>query len=304
MTVDGRRCGYVALVGAPNAGKSTLMNRLMGTKVSIVTPKVQTTRSRIVGVVVHGETQIVFVDTPGIFSPRRRLERAMVTAAWGGAADADVVAVLVDAERGVCRDTRGILDGLKRAGRRHGRGAVLVLNKIDLVRHEVLLGLARELDEDAIFSDTFMVSALNGDGVGDLTPALAGMLPVGPWLFPADHLTDMNERLFAAEITREQLFLKLYQELPYALTVETEEWQEKDDGSVRIGQVIYVERTTQRAIILGKGGRQIKAVGAEARAELEKLLERRVHLFLFVKVRDKWRDDPERYREMGLEFGD
>ena len=302
---NGRRCGYVSLVGAPNAGKSTLMNRLMGTKVSIVTPKVQTTRSRIVGVVVHGETQIVFVDTPGIFAPRRRLERAMVTAAWGGAADADVVAVLVDAERGICRDTRGIVDGLKRAGRQqHGRTAVLVLNKIDRVRHEALLGLAAALDADGIFSDTFMVSALNGDGVGDLMPALAGKLPAGPWLFPADHLTNMNERLFAAEITREQLFLKLHQELPYALTVETEEWQEKDDGSVRIGQVIYVERTSQRAIVLGKGGRQIKAVGAEARAELEALLERRVHLFLFVKVRDKWRDDPARYREMGLEFGD
>ncbi len=306
MTVEdgGRRCGYVALVGAPNAGKSTLMNRLIGTKVSIVTPKVQTTRSRIVGVVVHGETQIVFVDTPGIFAPRRRLERAMVTAAWSGAADADVVAVLVDAERGICRDTRGIVERLKRSGRRHGRTAVLVLNKIDLVRHKALLGLAAELDELAIFSDTFMVSALKGDGVGDLAPALVEKLPAGPWLFPEDHLTDMNERLFAAEITREQLFLKLHQELPYALTVETDEWQEKADGSVRIGQVIYVERTSQRAIVLGKGGRQIKAVGAEARAELEKLLERRVHLFLFVKVRDKWRDDPERYREMGLEFGD
>ncbi len=301
---EGRRCGYVALVGAPNAGKSTLMNRLMGTKVSIVTPKVQTTRTRIIGVVVQDAAQIVFVDTPGIFAPRRRLERAMVTAAWGGAADADVVAVLVDAERGICRDTQGLIDGLNKTGRQGGHAAVLVLNKIDLVRHQALLGLAAELNQDGMFSDTFMVSALSGAGVGDLAPALAGMLPAGPWLYPEDHLTDMNERLFAAEITREQLFLKLHQELPYALTVETEEWEEKADGSVRIGQVIYVERTTQRAIVLGKGGRQIKAVGAEARAELSTLLDRTVHLFLFVKVREKWRDDPERYREMGLEFGD
>ena len=302
MTAEGeaQRCGFVALVGAPNTGKSTLMNRLMGTKVSIVTPKVQTTRTRIVGVVVHGAAQLVFVDTPGIFAPRRRLERAMVTAAWSGAADADVVALLVDAERGVSRDTRGIVDGLKKSGRK----AVLVLNKIDLVRRDALLGLAAGLGGEAAFAQTFMISALTGDGVDDLTPALAAMLPAGPWLYPADHLTDMNERLFSAEITREQLFIKLHQELPYALTVETDEWDEKDDGSVRIGQVIYVERTSQRAIVLGKGGRQIKAVGAEARAELERLLDRRVHLFLFVKVRDKWRDDPARYREMGLDFGD
>lgn len=302
MTADreDRRCGYAALVGAPNAGKSTLMNRLMGTKVSIVTPKVQTTRTRIIGVVIHGETQIVFIDTPGIFAPRRRLERAMVSAAWAGAADADVVVVLVDAERGVCRNTQGIIDGLKRTGRK----AILVLNKIDLVKREVLLGLAAGLNEEGLFDQIFMASALTGDGVEGLVPALAGMLPEAPWLYPEDHLTDMNERLFAAEITREQLFLKLHQELPYALTVETEEWEEKADGSVRIGQVIYVERTSQRAIVLGKGGQQIKAVGAKARAELETLMERRVHLFLFVKVREKWRDDPERYREMGLEFGD
>ena len=295
-----RRCGFAALVGAPNAGKSTLMNRLMGTKVSIVTPKVQTTRTRIIGVVVHGATQIVFIDTPGIFAPRRRLERAMVSAAWAGAADADVVVVLVDAERGVCRNTQGIIDGLKRTGRK----AILVLNKIDLVKRETLLGLTAALNEEGLFDEIFMVSALTGDGVAGLLPVLAGMLPEGPWLYPEDHLTDMNERLFAAEITREQLFLKLHQELPYALTVETEEWEEKADGSVRIGQVIYVERTSQRAIVLGKGGQQIKAVGAEARAGLEALMERRVHLFLFVKVREKWRDDPERYREMGLEFGD
>ncbi len=302
MAAEGepRRCGYAALVGAPNAGKSTLMNRLMGTKVSIVTPKVQTTRTRIIGVVVHGETQIVFVDTPGIFAPRRRLERAMVKSAWGGAADADVVVVLVDSERGICRDTRRIIDGLKK----NQRKAILVLNKIDLMKREALLGLADTLNREGLFDEIFMVSALTGDGVDDLAPLLAGILPQGPWLYPEDHLTDMNERLFAAEITREQLFLRLHQELPYALTVETDEWEPKADGSVRIGQVIYVERTSQRAIVLGKGGQQIKAVGAAARAELETLLDRRVHLFLFVKVRGKWRDDPERYREMGLEFGD
>ncbi len=297
---DGRACGYVALVGAPNAGKSTLMNRLMGTKVSIVTPKVQTTRARIIGVAVHGATQIVFIDTPGIFAPRRRLERAMVSAAWGGAADADVVVVLVDAERGICRDTRGIIDRLGKSGRK----AVAVINKIDLVKRESLLGLTAELHSKGLFDEIFMISALKGDGVNDLTPKLAAMLPRGPWLYPEDHLTDMNERLFAAEITREQLFLKLHQELPYSLTVETDEWDGKADGSVRIGQVIYVERTSQRAIVLGKGGRQIKAVGAEARAELERLMERKVHLFLFVNVRDKWRDFPERYSVMGLEFGD
>jgi len=295
-----RRCGYVALVGAPNAGKSTLMNCLMGTKVSIVTPKVQTTRARIIGVMVHGASQFVFVDTPGIFDPKRRLERAMVAAAWAGTTDADVVVLLVDAEHGVTADTRRIVDGLKSAGRQ----AVLVLNKIDLVRRETLLALADTFNSEGTFSDIFMLSALKGDGVDDLVPALAGRLPEGPWLYPEDHLSDMNERLFAAEITREQLFLKLYQELPYSLTVETEEWEEKEDGSVRMGQVIYVERTSQRAIVLGKGGQQIKAVGAASRAELEELLGRRVHLFLFVKVREKWRDDPERYREMGLDFGD
>ena len=296
----GRRCGFVAIVGAPNAGKSTLMNRLLGAKVSIVTHKVQTTRSRIIGVLCEGEAQFVFVDTPGIFNPRRRMERAMVAAAWHGAGDADLVLVLVDAERGVSDDVKRIKDGLKKAG----RNAFLVVNKIDLVRRETLLALVDELNEDGIFNQTFMVSALNGDGVGDLVPALAARLPEGEWLYPGDRLTDMNERLFAAEITREQLFLQLHQELPYALTVETEAWQERDDGSVRIEQVIYVEQKSQRGIALGKGGRKIKSVGAASRKELERLLARRVHLFLFVKVRDKWRDDPERYRAIGLEFGE
>lgn len=294
------RCGYVALVGAPNAGKSTLMNRLMGTKVSIVTHKVQTTRARIIGVCVHETTQIVFVDTPGIFAPRRRLERAMVAAAWGGAADADVIVLLVDASEKSLDHALHVVDGLREAG----RTAVLALNKIDLVPREALLGMTQQLNETGVFTDTFMISALDGDGVDDLIPSFAAMLPEGPWLYPEDQLTDMNDRLFAAEITREKLFLRLHQELPYSLTVETEGWEERPDGSVKIDQVIYVERTSQRAIVLGKGGQQIKQIGAAARGEMSDLFERKVHLFLFVKVRDKWRDDPERYREMGLDFSD
>jgi len=294
------RCGYVALVGAPNTGKSTLMNRLMGTKVSIVTHKVQTTRTRIIGVVVHNGAQIVFVDTPGIFAPKRRLERAMVAAAWGGAADADVIVLLVDASERSLDHALHVVEGLSKAGRQ----AVLALNKIDLVPRETLLGLAERLNATGVFTDTFMISALTGDGVDDLVPRLATMVPKGPWLYPEDHLTDMNERLFASEITREKLFLRLHQELPYALTVETEGWEERPDGSVKIDQVIYVERPSQRAIVLGKGGQQIKTIGAAARAEMEALMERKIHLFLFVKVREKWRDDPERYREMGLDFSD
>ncbi len=294
------RCGYVALLGAPNAGKSTLMNRIVGAKVSIVTPKVQTTRARVIGVIVRDRTQIVFVDTPGIFAPRRRLERAMVAAAWSGAADADRVALLVDAKAGLRDDTGAIVEGLKKAGRQ----AVLVLNKIDLVPPETLLSLTALLTETGIFPDVFMVSALNGDGVEDLVRHLAVSMKEGPWLYPEDHLTDMNDRLFAAEITREKLFMALRQELPYSLTVETENWEERKDGSVRIDQVIFVERAGHRGIILGNKGQQIKQIGADARKELEEHLGRRVHLFLFVKIREKWRDDPERYREMGLEFGD
>jgi GTP-binding protein Era len=295
-----QRCGYVALVGAPNAGKSTLMNRLMGTKVSIVTHKVQTTRARIIGVTVHDSTQIVFVDTPGIFAPKRRLERAMVAAAWGGAADADVNVLLVDASERSLDHALHVVEGLEQAGRK----AILALNKIDLVPRETLLGFTEQLNATGVFTDTFMISALTGDGVDVLIPHVATMLPEGPWLYPEDHLTDMNERLFAAEITREKLFLRLHQELPYSLTVETEGWEDRPDGSVKIDQVIYVERPSQRAIVLGKGGQQIKNIGAAARAEMEELMERKVHLFLFVKVRDKWRDDPERYREMGLDFSD
>ena len=293
-------CGFIALVGAPNAGKSTLMNRLVGAKVSIVTPTVQTTRSRIIGVAVHDRAQMVYVDTPGIFEPRRRLDRAMVAAAWGGAADADTIVVLVDSRRGIDGDTLRIVGGLKGAG----RGAVLALNKIDVIRRDKLLALAAALDREGegIFTDVFMISALNGDGVDDLRDALAARLPQGPWLFPEDQLSDMNERLFAAEITREKLFIKLYQELPHALTVETESWQPFANGSVRIEQTIYVERDTQKAIVLGKGGRQIKAVGAEARHELEEIWGRKVHLILFVKVREKWGEDPERYRPWGLDY--
>ena len=294
------RCGFVALIGAPNAGKSTLMNCIMGTKVSIVTHKVQTTRARVVGVLTNGDDQIVFVDTPGIFTPNRRLERAMVTAAWGGASDADKIVLLIDVEGGLSAEVQVIIKGIKKLG----KTVIIGLNKIDLIPREKLLSLAEELQEVSILESIFMISALKGDGVNDLLSNLSEDLPKGPWLYPEDHLSDMNERLFAAEITREKLFLSLHQELPYSLTVETEGWQERQDGSLKVDQVIYVERPGHKGIVLGKGGQQIKRVGAESRKELEHILERRVHLFLFVKVREKWRDDPERYREMGLEFGD
>ena len=293
-----RRCGFIAVIGAPNAGKSTLINRLVGAKVSIVTPKVQTTRSRILGVARLAETQMVYVDTPGIFAPKRRLDRAMVAAAWGGAADADEVVVLIDSERGRGRDVERIVAGFKRSGRR----VVLALNKVDLVRRDKLLGLAAGFDADGVFTDTFMISALTGDGVEDLRDDLAARLPEGPWLFPDDQLSDMNDRLFAAEITREKLFLQLHQELPYALTVETEAWQPFEDGAVRIEQTIYVERDSQKAIVLGKRGARIKSVREASGAELAEHFERAVHLFIFVKVRDKWGDDPERYRDLGLDF--
>jgi len=298
MSSDERRCGYVALVGAPNTGKSTLLNQLIGAKVSIVSPKVQTTRSRILGIAIDGAAQLIFVDTPGIFAPKRRLERAMVAAAWAGAADADVVVVLIDAARGVDGDSRRIVDGLKSAGRR----AVLALNKVDLVAPPKLLPLTAQLDQEGIFDAVFMISALSGDGVADLKRHLAGAVPAGPWLFPEDQLTDLPQRLIAAEITREQVFLQLHQELPYATFVETDEWQERDDGSVRVAQTIHVMRDSQKAIVLGKGGRQIKEIGARARTELERVLGRRVHLFLFARVTEDWTEDRARYRDMGLEF--
>ena len=292
------RCGYVALIGAPNAGKSTLLNRLVGRKLAIVTPKAQTTRSRLLGIAIEGPAQLVFVDTPGIFTPRRRLDRAMVSAAWSGAEDADETVLLVDAARGIERDTRRILDRLGERGRR----SVLALNKIDLVRRDTLLGLAAALSKQARFDPVFMISGLGGDGVADLQRYLAGAVPPGPWLFPEDQLSDAPERLIAAEVTREQVFLQLHDELPYASTVETESWEDRRDGSVRIEQVIYVERQSQRAIVLGDGGQRIKAIGARARAELERMLERRVHLFLFVKVRQNWGEDRERFAAIGLDY--
>jgi len=293
-----RRCGFIALLGAPNVGKSTLLNTLLGAKISIVTPKVQTTRMRVLGIAIAGECQLIYVDTPGIFAPRRRLDRAMVRAAWQGAADADLIVVLVDAKRGVDSDTRRIIDGLKAAGLQ----AILALNKIDLVKRPSLLGLAQALDREGIFQEVFMISALTGDGVADLADALAVRLPEGPWLFPEDQISDMPMRLLAAELTREQLFIQLHKELPYAIAVETEAWEERADGSVRVDQVIYVQRDNQKAIVLGKAGQRIKSVGTQARQELEALLERRVHLKLFVKVREKWAEDPERYRALGLDY--
>jgi len=292
------RCGYVALIGAPNSGKSTLLNRLVGRKLAIVTPKAQTTRNRLLGIAIEGPAQIVFVDTPGIFAPRRRLDRAMVAAAWSGAEDADEALLLVDASRGIDRDTRRILDRL--AGR--SRRSILALNKIDLVARESLLGLTDALSREGLFDPIFMISGLKGDGVEDVKRHLAASLPQSPWLFPEDQLSDAPERLIAAEVTREQVFLQLHDELPYASTVETEQWEDKPDGSVRIEQVIYVQRPSQRAIVLGEGGKRIKTIGARARAELARMLERRVHLFLFVKVRQNWIDDRERFAALGLDY--
>ena len=292
------RCGFVALIGAPNAGKSTLINALVGTKVSIVTPKVQTTRTLIRGIAIEGAAQLIFVDTPGIFSPRRRLDRAMVGTAWGSTQDADLVALLVDAKKGLTEDEDAILRTL--ADIRPSK--VLVLNKVDLIDKRALLVLTQKLNERATFAATFMVSALSGDGVGDLKTWFAGHVPPGPWLYPEDQISDAPMRQLAAEITREKLFLRLHQELPYQSTVETEAWKELRNGAVRIEQTIYVERESQRKIVLGKGGQTIKAIGAAARKDIAEAIEQEVHLFLFVKVREGWGDDPERYREMGLEF--
>jgi GTP-binding protein Era len=292
------RCGYVALIGAPNAGKSTLLNRLVGQKLAIVTPKAQTTRARLLGVAIEGAAQIVYVDTPGIFAPRRRLDRAMVAAAWAGAEDADQTVLLIDAARGLDRDTGRILDRLAARGRK----SILALNKVDLVRRDRLLGLADMLSRKGDFDPVLMISALTGDGVDDLKRHLAAAVPEGPWLFPEDQLSDMPERLLAAEVTREQVFLQLRDELPYSSTVETESWRERPDGSVRIDQVVYVQRPSQRAIVLGDKGQRIKAIGARARAELERMLERRVHLFLFVKVRAGWVEDRERFAAIGLDY--
>jgi GTPase len=282
------RCGFVAVIGAPNVGKSTLVNALVGSKVSIVTPKVQTTRALIRGIAIQGQAQLVLVDTPGIFAPRRRLDRAMVDGAWAGTRDADLVAVVIDA----------IVKALAKVP----VAKTLVLNKIDLVAKPKLLDLAHALNDQAAFAASFMISARSADGVAELKSFLAAHLPAGPWLYPADQISDAPMRQFAAEITREKLYLRLHQELPYRSTVETETWKELKDGSVRIEQIIYVERESQRKIVLGKGGQTIKAIGAAARTDIAAALDHPVHLFLFVKVREGWADDPERYREMGLEF--
>ena len=293
-----KRAGFIALIGAPNVGKSTLLNALVGAKISIVTPKVQTTRTLIRGIAMQGAAQLIFVDTPGIFAPRRRLDRAMVGSAWASTADADLVVLAIDAKKGVKEDDEAILAllGDVRAPK------VLVLNKIDLVDKPVLLTLARRLNEKIPFAATFMVSASTGDGVASLKAFLAVHVPLGPWLYPEDQISDAPLRQLAAEITREKLYLRLHQELPYQSTVETEVWKELKGGAVRIEQTIYVERESQRKIVLGKGGQAIKAIGAAARAEIAKAAEQPVHLFLFVKVREGWGNDPERYREMGLEF--
>lgn len=292
------RSGFVALIGAPNAGKSTLMNQLVGAKVSIVSHKVQTTRAIVRGIAIHDRTQIVFIDTPGIFTPKRRLDRAMVSTAWGGAKDGDLVLVLIDAERGIKGEAEALLESL---ADRHGH-KVLVINKIDQVKRDTLLALTSAIHDIAKFDETFMISALNGSGCKDLMDYLAKTLPEGPWYYPEDQISDLPMRQLAAEITREKLFLRLHQELPYASHVETESWEEKKDGSVRIEQVIYVERDSQKKIVLGHKGETIKAIGQASRKEIAEILEQNVHLFLFVKVRENWGNDPERYREMGLEF--
>ena len=295
---DGRRCGFIALIGAPNAGKSTLINALVGTKVAIISHKVQTTRTTLRAIAIEGAAQLVFIDTPGIFAPKRRLDRAMVTTAWAGAHDADLVGVLIDAKRGIDAEAGALLDGLAAVA----AAKVLLLNKIDLTEKPALLALASEANTRVAFAASFMISALTGDGVADFKRWLAAAVPQGPWHYPEDQITDAPLRQFAAEITREKLYLRLHQELPYQSTVETQQWQERKDGSVRIEQTIYVERESQRKIVLGKGGQTIKAIGADARREIAQAIEQPVHLFLFVKVREGWGDDPERYREMGLEF--
>lgn len=293
-----QHCGLVAVVGAPNAGKSTLVNQLVGSKVSIVTHKVQTTRALVRGIVIHDRTQMVLVDTPGIFKPKRRLDRAMVTTAWGGAKDADLILVLIDVEEGINEEAEAILGSLHEKKRK----VILVLNKVDRIEAPKLLELAQRANEKVNFDKTFMISALKGYGCKDLLKYLADNLPEGPWYYPEDQISDMPMRMLAAEITREKLYLRLHNELPYSSTIETESWEEKPDGSVRIQQVIYVERDSQKKIVLGHEGQAIKAIGQSARKELMEILEQKVHLFLFVKVRDNWGNDPERYREMGLEF--
>lgn len=293
-----KRCGFVALIGAPNVGKSTLVNALVGAKVTIVSRKVQTTRALIRGIVIENNAQIILVDTPGIFLPKRRLDRAMVSTAWSGAHDADLVCVLLDAKTGIDEEAEAIL--AKAASVNHDK--ILVINKVDLVQREKLLALAQAANERMKFVRTFMISAISGDGVDDIRKTLAEMVPPGPFLYPEDQMSDAPMRQLAAEITREKIYRKLHQELPYQSTVETDKWEERKDKSVRIEQTIFVERESQRKIVLGKGGATIKSIGADSRKELMQILDVQVHLFLFVKVRENWGDDPDRYREMGLEF--
>lgn len=300
------RCGFCAIIGAPNAGKSTLINALVGSKVAIVTPKVQTTRAPVRGISIAGETQIVFVDTPGIFRPRRRLDRAMVNSAWAGAEEADALLLIVDAadltanaNSPGARDTMAILEGLKQG---KGPKKALVLNKIDGMKRTDLLPLVEKFHAEGVFEDVFLISALKGEGVGDVASWVAARMPEGPWLYPEDQAADIPSRLLAAEVTREKIYLRLHDELPYASAVETEKWEDRKDGSVKIDQVIYVQREGQKAIVLGKGGQTIKTIGALAREELETLFGRRVHLFLFVKVREDWAENSEHYKEIGLDF--
>lgn len=295
---DKTSAGFVALIGAPNAGKSTLVNKLVGIKVSIVTHKVQTTRTIVRGVAMAGDSQIIFVDTPGIFRPKRRLDRAMVDSAWGGAKDADIVAVLIDAKKGIDESVERILNELEHIK----LPKVLILNKIDITKRDQLLALSAKANEYTKFDQTFMISAVNGSGTKDIIKYFAERMPKGPWLYPEDQVSDIPLRMLAAEITREKIYIRLHEELPYISTVETDQWQEKPDGSVRIEQTIFVERDSQKAIVLGKNGQTIKIISKAAREELEEALEIRVHLFVFVKVRENWADDPERYRNMGLEF--
>jgi len=294
----GTHCGFVALIGAPNAGKSTLLNQLVGAKVSIVSRKVQTTRALVRGIALEGPNQIIFVDTPGIFAPKRRLDRAMVTSAWGGAGDADAVALLIDARKGADEEVEAILAKLPQLR----SPKILVLNKIDTIEHERLLGLAADINARLPFAETFMISALKGHGVAKFKEKLAGLMPAGPWLYPEDQISDAPLRALAAEITREKLFERLHDELPYQSTVETELWKDQPDGSARVEQTIYVTREGQKKIVIGEGGKTIKSIGSAARKEIMEAAEQKVHLFLFVKVRENWGDDPERYREMGLEF--
>jgi GTPase len=296
MTDIETRCGFAAIIGAPNAGKSTLVNKLVGAKISIVSHKVQTTRARIRAIYMHEQSQVVLVDTPGIFKPRRKLDEAMVESAWTGAGEADAVVLLVDARRGLEDDVQKIIDGFKRQNAK----VILVINKVDLLEAEKLLPLAKQLAEAYEFTQTFMVSALSGSGVEKLGAALAAKMPVGPWLYPEDQTADVHLRFIASEITREKIYERLHDELPYSSTVETEAWEERKDGSVKITQAIFVERDSQKAIVLGKGGAQVKILGSLARKDMEESFERRVHLFLFVKVRENWAVDPERLRMMGL----